>query len=559
MKKAAFYARVSTTAQEKDRTVESQIVALKRQVAAAGDVLVKEYVDDGFSGAKLDRPAMDRLRNDLKTNLFDAIYFLGTDRIARDVVYQNIIIGEILKHGKQLVVGGRDFTKSPENDFTLTVLGAASQLERAKIIERNTRGKMHCLRQGLIHSNGHNTFGYEYVPKSQGRAAHCRINEREAKVIRHIFKAYAEENLGWAKIVRRLEDRGILTKTGKKLWDTEKLRNILRNSSYAGIKYFNSRYNEKKSTDPLRPVKYGRKIYRDKSEWIPIKVPAIVTQKLFDKAQARLMASKNTYRGPSERRLLSGMVDCGQCDRFFVSYYRTYRDPRREDPETVLHKRAYRCSRIGQQRMHSKKVSFEWCRNPEVLTHLLDGSVLDIIRETMTDPVELAKWVDLPKNANHARTEKKLKDIELRMGRLTTERKRTIDLYASGKIDRAEYAKRCRRHDDGFGKAKSERSETLRRIPALHKKDLVDASIRQFCESVQAGLAAGNDDDTLRKLVKDHIGKIIYDHGRVIVLGSVPIRLRSREDAGQESEANKLPFKIEGAIKRRWHKKARAI
>jgi Resolvase, N terminal domain len=88
MKRAVLYARVSTDAQQKGGTIESQVLELKRQIAAAGDVLVKEYVDDGYSGSLLDRPGLEELRRDIRTNLFDAVYFLDTDRIARDVAYQ---------------------------------------------------------------------------------------------------------------------------------------------------------------------------------------------------------------------------------------------------------------------------------------------------------------------------------------------------------------------------------------------------------------------------------------------------------------------------------------
>jgi DNA invertase Pin-like site-specific DNA recombinase len=98
MKKAALYARVSSDLQKRERTIESQIAVLKSQIKAAGDVLIKEYIDDGYSGARLDRPSLDELRRDVKIQLFDSIYFLNSDRIARDVTYQIIIIGEILKH-----------------------------------------------------------------------------------------------------------------------------------------------------------------------------------------------------------------------------------------------------------------------------------------------------------------------------------------------------------------------------------------------------------------------------------------------------------------------------
>jgi hypothetical protein len=141
MIRAALYARVSTETQQKEGTIESQVIELKRQISAAGHVLVKEYIDDGFSGAQLDRPALEELREDLKTDLFETIYFLSTDRIARNVAHQLIIVGELLKHGKQIIINGKDYVHNPENKFTLTVLGAVAELERAKIMERMTRGK----------------------------------------------------------------------------------------------------------------------------------------------------------------------------------------------------------------------------------------------------------------------------------------------------------------------------------------------------------------------------------------------------------------------------------
>jgi site-specific DNA recombinase len=177
MKRAVLYARVSTDVQQKEGTIDSQVLELKRQIAAAGDVLVREYVDDGYSGSLLDRPGLEALRSDVRTPLFDAVYFLDTDRIARDVAYQTIILGELIKHGKQIIIKGRDYVNNPENKFTITVLGAVAELERAKIIERTTRGRLHRLRMGELSSNGHRIYGYDYVRKTGyriGRARHQR-------------------------------------------------------------------------------------------------------------------------------------------------------------------------------------------------------------------------------------------------------------------------------------------------------------------------------------------------------------------------------------------------
>jgi hypothetical protein len=67
------------------------------------------------------------MRRDLKTGVFDSIYFLTADRIAREVEYQQIVVGELLKHGKQITINGKDYEQNPENKLTLIMLGAFSE------------------------------------------------------------------------------------------------------------------------------------------------------------------------------------------------------------------------------------------------------------------------------------------------------------------------------------------------------------------------------------------------------------------------------------------------
>jgi site-specific DNA recombinase len=87
MQRAALHARVSTDAQKQEGTIESQIAELRRQIAAAGHVLVKEYIDDGYTGSRMDRPALQELRRDVRADVFDVIYFLAADRIARATAF----------------------------------------------------------------------------------------------------------------------------------------------------------------------------------------------------------------------------------------------------------------------------------------------------------------------------------------------------------------------------------------------------------------------------------------------------------------------------------------
>jgi DNA invertase Pin-like site-specific DNA recombinase len=554
MKKAVFYARVSSEAQQKERTIESQIEALKKQIAESGDVLVKDYIDDGYSGAKLDRPALDQMRLDLKTNLFDTIYVWNTDRLARDVTYQNLIIAEILKHKKQIIINGKDYIHNPENKFELTVLGAVSELERAKIIERSMRGKLHRLRQGFLLGNGYNTYGYTYTPRDRDIPATYVINEKEAEVVRYIFESYAREGASWSTIVRNLEDRGTRTQTGKTLWKPLQLRYILQNHAYAGIKYFNTRSLVKNPSNPLRGIKYGKKVFKDRSEWIGVKVPAIVSEKLFDMAQARMETSRKRYRNPIETQLLSGLVKCGSCGRSctayqrFLRHYRTDKG-RRIKTANIYHKAAYRCLQRTQQVMHSRKSDVVRCSNPEISTRILDPLVFKIIKESLIDPLELKKYLDYSKDkirSDHAKMERQLEAIEERLRKFAKERHDLLTAYAKGKFDRTEYNQKCLWYDNQNNKAKAERRELMKKIPLLHKGGVVDASVRQFCDTARAQLEKCNDFDSKRQFALDHIEKIIYDQGKTTIVGSVPIKLSAYSDPDQTSEAEKITFRIIG-------------
>lgn len=551
MKKAAIYARVSTALQEKERTIESQIEELKKQVASNSNVLVKEYIDNGYSGAKMDRPALDQLRNDLKTELFDAIYFHNSDRIARDVTYQNLIIAEILKYKKQIFINGKDYIHNPENKFTLTVLGAVAELERAKIIERSQRGKLHKLRQGVL--LGNHTFGYNIIPKTKTSPCVYKINETEAGIIRYIFKAYAVARVSWSTMVRHLEDIGATTKMGRKLWDPNKLTNILNTRTYTGTKYFNTRSSQKLSDNPVRKIKYGKKVYKDKSEWIGVKVPAIISQELFDKAQVRLEKSRQLYRNPKETQLLSHLVRCGECGKFCTSYQRYYRyyyyhKGKRIKRDTLHHKVAYRCSRRTQQRMHSKKMDIIRCKNPEIAARLLETAVFSIIKDHMIEPKKLLNFLNSTKTSNKIKlqTETGLKNTDLKMEDLKKEKKQTLNLYANGKLNRKEYTEKCLWIDNEVKKAKLEKDKLITKIPNLQKEEIIDVSLRRYCETIKARLEKCSEYDTKRQFLLEYIAEIIYASGNIIINGFVPIKTKSNTDEQME---NKVEFSIRDRIR----------
>jgi site-specific DNA recombinase len=197
------------------------------------------------------------MRQDLKTDTFDVIYFHHADRIAREVVIQTIIIEEMLKHRKRLVINGKDYEKNPENHFTMQALGLVAELERAKIIARTTRGRQYRLAQGQLMRSGYNTFGYDYLRKSPGSPPRMIVNEREAAIVRRVFETYGGTQIGLKKIAQQLEEEGVLTKTGKKLWRRSFLKTMLSNETYLGTRYFNKLRTIREYANPIYGTKHS--------------------------------------------------------------------------------------------------------------------------------------------------------------------------------------------------------------------------------------------------------------------------------------------------------------
>jgi DNA invertase Pin-like site-specific DNA recombinase len=539
MKRAVLYARVSTDAQQKEGTIESQVLELKRQVAAAGDVLVKEYIDDGYSGSLLDRPGLEALRRDVRTPLFDAVYFLDTDRIARDVAYQTIILGELLKYGKQIIIKGRDYVNNPENKFTVTVLGAVAELERAKIIERTTRGRLHRLRMGELSSNGHRIYGYDYVRKTATAPAALVINEEQAPVVRSIFEMFASGRFGLVTISRFLEERCIPTRTGRTQWHRDSIKFMLKNETYVGTRYFNRITRAPEASRESVQVIHGRWVYRDRAEWIPVKVPAIVSRELFEIVHERLRLHEERYCQPVTHYLLQGLVQCGVCGSRCSSSRGYHKVVRPSGRVCVYHRAAYRCNRRARENMHDR-TRIERCRNAEIGTHILEGQVFQMIRETMLDPGKLRGCIDTGGRLDDQSIAGELARIAGEIRALDGERRRLINQYAVEEMTGEAYITANRALDRDLERLTREKAELAAALRSPLHEDFVDASVRQFCASARARLEACADFDAKRQFLMEHVERVIFNRYKVTVTGSVPVQSASGE--------TKLQFRIEGEI-----------
>src|SRR5258706_7224676 len=166
----ALYARVSSEQQNEARTIESQVADLRTRIAATGVILPAEleFVDNGYSGSTLIRPALEQLRDVVAAGGIDQVYVHCPDRLARNYAHQVLLLEEFLRAGVEVVFLNREVGQTPEDQLLLQVQGMIAEYERAKILERSRRGKRHGAQVGKVSVLGGAPYGYRYVTKQEG-------------------------------------------------------------------------------------------------------------------------------------------------------------------------------------------------------------------------------------------------------------------------------------------------------------------------------------------------------------------------------------------------------
>ncbi len=200
--RAAIYARVSSEQQAAAHTIESQLAALSERAQADGLQVPPErqFLDDGYSGATLVRPAMDRLRDLVALGGVDRIYVHSPDRLARNYAYQVLLIDEWCRAGIDVIFLNRSLGKSPEDDLLLQVQGIVSEYERAKIMERSRRGKKHAAQHGSLNVMSNAPFGYRYITVHDGGAEARFERIPEQAIVRKIFEWVGQERCSLGEV-----------------------------------------------------------------------------------------------------------------------------------------------------------------------------------------------------------------------------------------------------------------------------------------------------------------------------------------------------------------------
>jgi site-specific DNA recombinase len=366
-KRAILYARVSTDEQARSGySLAQQIEALREYAAREGYQVLEEVVDPGQSGASLERPGMDRVRDLVTAGGVSVVLAQDRDRIAREPAYHYLLRKEFEEHGCKIRALNDRGDDSPEGELTDGILDQLAKFERAKIAERTRRGKVQKARQGKVIATTKPPYGFRY---NEARDA-LVIHEPEMAVVKKIFRLAAEGH-GTRAIQLRLYREGVPSPTGKDVWHRPVLKRMVLNDIYKphtyeevvevvpegvavtldrereyGVRWWNR--SSQKSRQVSDPSHNGQKHYRRKvtfvsrsqEEWIGVPVPAFLSRELVDSARARMTTPR-----PQERKNLArgwelrGLMRCPSCEGAMTAHtakrgeklYHYYRCHRRVD------------------------------------------------------------------------------------------------------------------------------------------------------------------------------------------------------------------------------------
>jgi len=498
----AIYARVSTLNQQQEGTIASQVQLLKQYVQQQSWSLLPEheFLDEGVSGARLDRPALDRLRDCAGRGEFDVVVVLSPDRLARNYAHQWLLVEEFEKLNTQLIFLQNPFGDTPQGKLLTQMQGMIAEYERAQIAERTRRGRLDKARRSEYIPWAYGCYGYRYLPKRHGCAPQVMIDPTEAEVVRDIYRALIEEQLSCRQITKRLNEAKVPTPTGKnQVWQPATVRQILTNRVYAGT----ARYNYRQQTIPahrrvdeqrLRNPKTGRR-YRPEAEWIISEAPAIITPEIFEKAQLQLQrnaeAARKQYQPSSVRYLLRTLVKCGECNLAMVAF----RQPSKCKKYEYFY---YQCK--GRQPLTCGRTTR--CEARTVRADRLDGIVWQSLSELLHNPEVIPQlhqtWADA-KQQNISSLAAQQSQLLQRRQRIERQDQRLLDAYQAEAINLAEMQARRQKLSTESQQIEQEiRRLANARQQTVHWQQVIDNA------------------ETFRKLLGDNLERLSFEERQAV-------------------------------------------
>ena len=322
-------------------------------------------------------------------------------------------------------------SEDPNDQLLLQIRGAVAEYERTLITERMRRGRQAKLRSGRLLPWTRAPYGYVLDAEQPRDASRLRVDIVQAAVVEQIFDWYTQpdQRLSLYAVAKQFSDDQIPTPEGAARWNVSSVRGILRNPAYTGTAYSGRtcEVTPHRRKSALLPVGHGSSHQPAPPEqWIPVNVPPIVSQELFDLAQARLDENQQLSRRNNDTNeyLLRGLVSCAQCHlacRGVAVHpgYQYYLCRGRTDPLRAA--KGARCrARYAPANALDELVWHDLCqilRSPDLIRHELERA-------------QAGEW--LPQGLQVRRH-----TLQTALAQLERQRERLLEVYLAAIIERA--------------------------------------------------------------------------------------------------------------------------
>lgn len=521
-RRVALYARVSSDKQAQEGTIDSQVSLLRERIEVDGGTVDPDlcFLDEGVSGATLVRPALERLRDQAAAGAIDCLYVLAPDRLARRCVYQMVLLEEWQACGVGVVFVNRPVGATPEDQLLLQVQGIIAEYERAKILERTRRGRIHAARRGQVSALTGAPYGYRYLDKHRGHGvAAYQVIEEEARLVRDMFRWVGLEGCSLREVARRLEKLGMRTPQGLGRWRAGTIAKMLRNPAYHGRAAFGkSRMGERRPR--LRPPRGKPEVPKDPhsrytqptTEHISIAVPALVDTDLFAAVQERLEENRRrlrvSRRGPGY--LLQGLAVCSCCG------YALCGTTQRGKKDYAY----YRCVGTVAARCGGQRV----CHNPLYPCDDLDATVWQDVCKLLSEPDRLREEFERRQqnpSADSAATQSaRLRGV---IAKAKQAMSRLIDVYADGLIDTPQFEPRMRRLKDRLAQFDADLKTLNEQVVQDQELRLVFSQFDDFADQIKNGLTTASRPQQ-RQIVAAVVKRVEVNKSHVRIVYKVPVR-----------------------------------
>jgi site-specific DNA recombinase len=506
--RAAIYARVSSEEQREGQTIDSQIAELERFAGAQGWIIGGVYKDEGWSGAVLARPELDRLRDNASKRLFDLVLLNDVDRLARDVSHLGVIKRDLERHGVQVRFRKLPAEQSPTANLMVNILGSFAEFEREMIADRTRRGRRHKVEVRQQYLGSIAPYGYRYVTKdlAAGKEGYLEIIPEQAAVVKQMYQWIDQEGLSARAVVKRLNELRIRPRKGGAAWAKSSVLCILRCETYTGLWH----YNKHESYEPPTGSKfeYRRSLkcqlrQRPREEWIPVKLPdelRIIERQQWERVQAQLARNSSfSTRNSKHHYLLKGLVQCGGCQARYVG------DPNHGRFYYRCHQRCKRYPTIREEYLN------------QVVWEAIKGAILkpEIITRQIEERAQEAA-------ANHTQSEREGQQIEQALQKLDEEERRILEAYRLGILTPAVLGRELEQITQRRATLIQRQTE-LGALSKIPEPAVVCRSILEYCREAAGWIETLNDIERQR-LLQLLIDRIIFQGKRVIIQGVIPIQ-----------------------------------